>query len=512
MTLASFIRYALLVFIAVSHAAPGLAQEGEPIEPPAAAPDAEPTEETRTSDEVIGDLPQGQQNAVQQAIEEAETPEGTTVIVVPPPEATTREYDPASETDQEAEAEERVRRGVPGDELHPKGEDEMMGDHVVDRGDIKFRPGKGVEINSADDDFQLRIRVRVQMLYSYVHDENLGTNEGDEPEANLNDFRIRRARFVFQGHAFGAHNQYKLEIDPLRKDNVVLDYYLDFTKNRDVQVRVGQYKISSNRQRVISSGNLQMVDRSIVNAEFSLDRDMSIDIRSRDFLGKNKMRYVFGISTGNGLNNPQFTDFSMVYLARLEYLPLGIFRDMSEVDFARTKPRLAIGATYSFFQGANRVRGMVGDDFADGGTANYHFAYVDAIFKARGFSAITEFSFREGYRKTIGDNTVPPGCDLADPGCSLADETAPRNGLGWMLQAGYLIPNTRFEFAARGALIKANSKRGATSLTDRYGTTFSVSYYFARHPFKIQADVSQLWEDTFGEGSTVFRLQLQASL
>ena len=100
---------------------------------------------------------------------------------------------------------------------------------------------------------------------------------------------------------------------------------------------------------------------------------MSIDIRSRDFLGKNKMRYVFGLSTGNGLNNPQFTDFSMVYLARLEYLPLGIFRDYSEVDFARTKPRLSIGATYSFFQGADRVRGMVGDDFADGGTANYHF-------------------------------------------------------------------------------------------------------------------------------------------
>ena len=512
MTPASFIRYAAVVFIAVSFAAPALAQEGGPTEPPAAAPDAEPTEEPRTSDEVIGDLPQEQQDAVQQAIEETETPEGTTVIVVPPPEATTREYDPASETDQEAEAEERVRRGVPGDQLHPKGEDEMMGDHVVDRGDIKFRPGKGVEINSADDDFQLRIRVRVQMLYSYVHDENLGTNEGDEPEANLNDFRLRRARFVFQGHAFGEHNQYKLEIDPLRKDNVVLDYYLDFTKNRDIQVRVGQYKISSNRQRVISSGNLQMVDRSIVNSEFSLDRDMGIDIRSRDFLGKNKLRYVFGISTGNGLNNPQFTDFSMVYLARLEYLPLGIFRDMSEVDFARTKPRLAIGATYSFFQGADRVRGMVGDEFADGGTANYHFAYVDAMFKARGFSAITELSFREGYRKTIGDNTVPPGCDLTDPQCTPADETAPRNGLGWMLQAGYLIPNTRFELAARGALIKANSKRGATSLTDRYGTTFSLSYYFARHPFKIQADVSQLWEDSFGEGSTVFRLQLQASL
>jgi len=495
MTPASSIRHALVVFIAMSLAAPAFAEEGEPP----------------TSEEVIGDLPQEQQEAVEEAIEQAETPEGTTVIVVPPPEATVREYDPSEETDQEAEAEERVRRDTPGDELHPKGEDDMMGDHVVDRGDIKFRPGKGVEINSADDDFQLRIRVRVQFLWTVLSGE-VGPKEADEPDEVTNNFRIRRARFVFQGHAFGKHNQYKLEIDPLRKDNVVLDYYLDFTKNRDIQVRVGQYKISSNRQRVISSGNLQMVDRSRVNAEFSLDRDMSIDIRSRDFLGKNKMRYVLGISTGNGLNNPQFTDFSMVYLARLEYLPLGIFRDMSEVDFARTKARLAIGATYSFFQNANRDRGMIGTAFADGGTANYHFVYVDAIFKARGFSAITELAFRTGTRK-IGDVTMDPDGNpidcQADP-----QQCAPRNGLGWMLQAGYLVPNTRFEFAARGALIQANSKRSPTSLNDSYAGTFSLSYYFARHPFKIQADVSQTWneQEQFSDGATTFRLQLQASL
>jgi hypothetical protein len=485
----------LVALLALGVANPVLAEE-------APAPEQKPEVST---EEMIEDLPPKQQEAVEQALEQAETPEGTTVIVVPPPEAEMREYDPSSETDQEAAAEERVRRDVPGDELHPKGEDELMGDHIVDRGDIKFRPGKGVEINSADDKFQLRIRVRVQMLYTYAHDENLGTNEGDEPEANLQDFRLRRARFVFQGYAFGKHNQYKLEIDPLRKDNVVLDYYLDFTKNRDIQVRVGQYKISSNRQRVISSGNLEMVDRSQVNSEFSLDRDMSLDIRSRDFLGKNKMRYVLGISSGNGLNNPQFKDFSMVYLARIEYLPMGIFRDYSEVDFARTKPRLSIGATYSFFQNADRNRGMVGVPFADGGTADYHFVFVDAIFKARGFFAISELAFRTGQRD-VGD--LAP----TDPDYDPDLPTDPRNGIGWMLQAGYLIPHTGFEFAARGALIKANSKRGATSLTDQYGTTFSLSYYFARHPFKIQADVSQLWEDTFGEGSTVLRLQLQASL
>jgi hypothetical protein len=504
MTRSRIICRALVALAALSSSTPAFAEEGDP-ETPAADPQ-------ESVEEVIGTLPADQQQAVEGAIEEAETPGGTKVIVVPAPEAKARPYDPTEETDQEAEAEERV----PGEKLHPKGEDEMMGSHPVDRGDISFRPGKGVEINSADDDFQLRIRVRVQFLFTVLSGE-VGPKEADEPDEVTNNFRIRRARFVFQGHAFGKHNQYKLEIDPLRDDNVVLDYYLDFTKKRDIQVRVGQYKISSNRQRVISSGNLQMVDRSIVNAEFTLDRDIGVDIRSRDFLGKDRMRYVLGISAGNGLNNhKQFTDFSMVYLARFEYLPLGIFRDMSEVDFARTKPRLAIGVTYSYFQGANRARGMIGAPFADGGTANYHFAYVDAIFKARGFSAVTELMFREGFRKNIGDNTEPPDCDPAtDPMCMLATPTAARNGIGWTLQAGYLIPNTRFEFAARGSLIRAISSRRPTSLSDRYGTTFSVSWYFARHPFKIQADVSQIWnadQELYKDGATTFRLQLQASL
>jgi hypothetical protein len=473
-------RRALCALLSLILASPVFAQEQTP------APEKTP------------DIPEEQRKAVEEAVE-GEPPD-TEVIVVPPPEPTVRESDPTQETGQEAEAESRV----PGEQLHPKGEDELMADHPVDRGDIKFRPGKGVEINSADDKFQLRIRVRVQFLWTILSGE-VGPRDADEPDEVTNNFRIRRARFIFQGHAFGEHNQYKLEIDPLRADNVVLDYYLDFTKKRDVQVRIGQYKISSNRQRVISSGDLQMVDRSRVNAEFSLDRDIGIDIRSRDFLGKDKMRYVLGITSGTGLNNPQFKDFAMVYLFRFEYLPFGIFRDYSEVDFARTKPRLSIGTTYSFFQNADRERGMVGELFPDGGTADYHFLYVDAIFKARGFSAISEFAYRTGKRQ-FGDTEDEEGNPI--------EPTAARNGLGWMLQAGYLVPRTRFEFAARGSMIFGSSKRAPTSLDDSYGGTFALSYYFARHPFKIQADVSQIWneQERFGQGETVFRLQLQASL
>ena len=62
------------------------------------------------------------------------------------------------------------------------------------------------------------------------------------------------------------------------RESPLLSYYLEFDYLRDLTVRVGQYKIPFSRQRVISSGNQQMVDRSIANGEFNLDRDIGIDI------------------------------------------------------------------------------------------------------------------------------------------------------------------------------------------------------------------------------------------
>ena len=84
MTSTRFICHALLALVAVSVVRPALAEDA-----PAPAEKAAPSTE-----KVIEDLPAEQQEAVEQALEEAGTPEGTTVIVVPPPEAEMRKYDP----------------------------------------------------------------------------------------------------------------------------------------------------------------------------------------------------------------------------------------------------------------------------------------------------------------------------------------------------------------------------------------------------------------------------------
>ena len=86
MTPTRFICHALLALLALGVVCPVLAED---------APASEEKPEGST-EEMIEDLPQKQQEAVEQALEQAETPEGTTVIVVPPPDAEMREYDPSS--------------------------------------------------------------------------------------------------------------------------------------------------------------------------------------------------------------------------------------------------------------------------------------------------------------------------------------------------------------------------------------------------------------------------------
>ncbi len=385
------------------------------------------------------------------------------------------------------------------DDLMPEGEAEAMAPHdVLGGGSLRFVPGKGLEAKDAEGKFTLKTRVRAQFQYEVTKD--LGA-EGDEADP-MNRLRMRRIRVVFNGNAFGKDNKYKFEIDALSA-TPVLDYYLDFVQLRDFSIRIGQYKLAANRTRVISSGNLQMVDRTILNAEFTLDRDLGIDFRSKDLFGLDRLKYVLGVSMGQGKNRPSVQDFGNLYVARLEYMPFGSFADYSMVDFKRTlKPRLSIGAQYSFFHKAERERGNLGDEFNDGGTANFHIGYLDAIFKYAGFSATTEVAIRKGERD-VGPITQDDDGNPITP-------ALPRNGWGFMGQLGYLIPRAPLEVAGRFALVHKLGDEG--SLNNRREAALGFNWYMFQHPLKLQTDFAQLWESQFDQGEFRFRAQLQASL
>lgn len=389
------------------------------------------------------------------------------------------------------------------------GENPPMSTRTISPENIMFKPGEGLVITSDDGDFKMSTRLRAQMLYTF---EEAISDENEEGEW-VQGFQIRRARLMFKGNVFGKNNGYKFELAVSPKDiglkssgtiskSPLLDWYFHFGQVRDLNVRLGQYKVPYSRQRVVSSGNLQMVDRSIANGEFNLDRDLGLDIRSKNFLGLDKLRYYAGIYMGEGHSSYETGDLGMMYLGRVELMPMGMFKDYSEGDMNRSaKPKLSIGAAFGYLQDGKRDSGIVGDKPADGGTTDTMNFTSDLSFRVSGLSLESAFFWREGNRnagEVLDENgeVIPP------------DE--PRNGTGYYIQGGYLMPKNTVEFTTRYGEILPSS--GDTSLEQVREAGLGVNKYFGEHPFKLQADAFRHWADEgFSEGLSEFRLQMQMS-
>ncbi len=355
-----------------------------------------------------------------------------------------------------------------------------------------FSPGKGLLLKSSDGDFALRIGVRAQMLYTAQH-------TGDW----LQSFQVRRARLKFKGNLFGPHQTFAMELAISPRDialtdtgalrSPMLDWSFGFTHLRDLSFRVGQHKVNYSRERVISSGALQFVDRAIGNGEFTLDRDIGLNLYSKDFLGLGLLRYYAGLYIGEGHSTFALSDHGLMYLARIEVLPLGLFDDYTQADTGDTKDfKLSIGLGYGFVDEAKGNRGILGAPPSDGGTTDYHNVTADLLIKYAGVFFQGEFYARQGER---------------NPGDAGPFEEA-RNGWGGTAQLGYRLPDTGLEFAGRFSAVQPWND---SSLQATRSTGGAISYYFYAHAYKLQADFNHRWQPG-GDSRQMLRVQLQLML
>ena len=109
------------------------------------------------------------------------------------------------------------------------------------------------------------------MRYGYEDRDN-GPGEEDD-----SSFRLRRARLKWDGHAYKDF-KYKIELalksqgtkatttDDGDKAKAVelIDWWAEYKKYSFAKIRFGQWKVPFNRQRVVSSSKLQMIDRASV--------------------------------------------------------------------------------------------------------------------------------------------------------------------------------------------------------------------------------------------------------
>ncbi len=252
---------------------------------------------------------------------------------------------------------------------------------------------------SKDSLFLMNLRFRMQ------NRAGLNTFGGDEFSVNTFEMRVRRLRLRFDGFVGHPRFQYYIQLAFSKADldletsliaQPVRDAILYYIISDNFYIGFGQSKLPGNRQRVISSGNLQFADRSIANALFTLDRDFGLFLYQTIHMNQLSLVQLKGvISTGDG-RNASATNNGLAYTGRVEFLPFGRFTnsgDFSEGDLEfEPKPKLSIGVTYSSNQKATRTGGQLGEDLFE--TRNMDSFIVDGIFKYIGWSILGEYMAR----------------------------------------------------------------------------------------------------------------------
>ena len=368
-----------------------------------------------------------------------------------------------------------------------------------------------VNLISEDSSYSMKIGLRFQTLFEneWEVDNVAGLHN------NQSNFLIRRARLKFDGFAFSPRLKYKVELGLTNNDiagismetknapRMILDAVIKWNFAGNFNLWVGQTKLPGNRERVISSGSLQFVDRSLLNSKYNIDRDIGIQLHHYFTIGKQFLvREKLSLSQGEGRDITVGNLGGYDYTGRLEFLPFGAFTSKGDYfgsDLKREpKPKLSIGITYDFNDRAVREQGQLKDFMRIDSGTNYFEAtlstvFIDLMFKYCGFSFMAEYA----------DKTAD------DPIVKNTDGTLTGDmyyvGKGLSLESGYLLKNN-VEIAARYTAIIPEK----ITNRDQYAQyTLGFSKYFVGHKLKIQSDISYLVEENNPDDELLFRMQVE---
>lgn len=345
--------------------------------------------------------------------------------------------------------------------------------------------GKGIQTLAKDSSFYMKFSIRMQNRFDGIH-----TNSS--PPAFKDKFYLKRARLKFDGFAFSPKLGYKMELDVI--DGTVLDAVIKWNFARNFYLWVGQTKLPGNRERVISSQQLQFVDRSLLNAKFTIDRDKGVQLRHHFDIGGIVIREIASVSIGEGKN---FTGSSTGhdYTSRLEILPFGGF--MNDGDYfgsdlkREERPKLALGITYDYNDKAVKSGGQLGEVLSE--TRNLSTVFADMIFKYRGLSLMAEYA-----NKTVSNGTPT----IIDTSGAFLESFY--TGRAVNAQLGYLVKNN-WEVAGRYTLV---TPERITTNNEISQYTFGISKYIVGHSLKIQSDFSLIQEES-RDDELLFRLQVE---
>ena len=354
---------------------------------------------------------------------------------------------------------------------------------------------KGLQIASPGGSWRFEPAVRVQLRYSDPFDDDPRTLEAIEMPPGA-DLEIRRARFKLDTQ-LGVEwlTMYaETELD----GPVQLDLRVTIEPNDGFGVRFGQWKAEYNRERRDSSGTLQFVDRSIVNREFTIDRQQGVMLYGRLARGGaadvSAWAGVFG-----GAGRGHFNDGGEpMYVTRVQWNPNGRVLGFSQSDVERRAEPVSSIAVAAVRNRSRYTRfssdgGGNLDGFTTGDIDQYQVEQwmLESAHQWRGFSWQQEY-----HDKSIDDRVGGATTRIR----------------GFYGQAGYFVHEAwprwprPLEVAVRYATVDPDSR---TSEDRRDELTFGVNWFLKGHDNKLTADVSRLEVDDPDGEEHDWRLRLQ---
>ena len=351
--------------------------------------------------------------------------------------------------------------------------------------------GKGLlNYVAADSSFSVKFAPRFQVRYYGTSDFS---DDGLAPVDH--DFLVRRSRFKFDGWVVHPSIGYKMEFGLSNNDmsganaftknspRYILDAVIKWKFAPGFELWAGQTKLPGNVERVISSANLQLVDRSLLNSKFNIDRDLGIQLRhtsklSGQFISKEK----FAISQGEGRNIATGNEGGLQYTGRVELFPLGSFTKKGEYMGSSTvreeKLKIMAAYTYDFNADASKTRSNMGDYMflMDGSLhqTNITTQFIDLVVKYEGVSLMAEYADRSA--------TNPIAVEL--DGTETGDIVTV--GSAFNMAVGYFI-SEKIEVAGRYTSLNYADVTG-TSPATMY--TLGLNKFVVGHKLKVQSDIS----------------------
>ena len=376
--------------------------------------------------------------------------------------------------------------------------------------------GKGLfNLIGQDSTWSMKVGLRFQSLATSKWDANNGVSN---PESSM---LIRRSRLKFDGFAFSPKLKYKVELGLSNRDQsgaskytsnaprYILDAVLKWNFSGNFVLWFGQTKLPGNRERVISSANLQQVDRSLLNSRFTIDRDIGVQLRHHFNLTDTFLvKEIFSIAQGEGRNITTGNVGGHQYTTRVELFPFGDFKSKGDYKGSDLKfepsPKLSLGVAYDFNNNASKTRSNQGSYMFIDNTqgedlsnrlyhrTNISTLFVDAMYKHQGFSLMAEYANR------TADDAFAKNSD----GSLTGDAVQVGNGLN--IQTGYLVSKT-VELSGRYTNISLDKEITGKGSENQY--TLGLSKYIAGHSLKVQTDLSYT-DIGFKTNQLLYRVQI----